>query len=122
MTLLGITIDNWLSFDDHISQLCNIASTQPNAIFRLKKYISQKELEVVLNSFLYSNFNYCLLVWHFSINKSIEKIENIKRCLRLFSNDYKSDCKTLLDKSGKESMEIRRIKTLSIEMLQAVNN
>ena len=122
MTLLGITIDNWLSFDDHISQLCNIASTQPNAIFRLKKYISQKELEVVLNSFLYSNFNYCLLVWHFSINKSIEKIENIKRCLRLFSNDYKSDCKTLLDKSGKESMEIRRIKTLSIEILQAVNN
>ena len=122
MTLLGITIDNWLSFDDHISQLCNIASTQPNAIFRLKKYISQKELEVVLNSFLYSNFNYCLLVWHFSINKSIEKIENIKRCLRLFSNDYKSDYKTLLDKSGKESMEIRRIKTLSIEILQAVNN
>ena len=123
MTLLGITIDNWLSFIDHISQLCNIASTQPNAIFRLKKYISQKELEVVLNSFIYSNFNYCLLVWHFSINKSIEKIENIhKRCLRLFFNDYKSDCKTLLDKSGKESMEIRRIKTLSIEILQAVNN
>ena len=123
MTLLGITIDNWLSFDDHISQLCNIASTQPNAIFRLKKYISQKELEVVLNSFIYSNFNDCLLVWHFSINKSIEKIENIhKRCLRLFFNDYKSDYKTLLDKSGKESMEIRRIKTLSIEILQAVNN
>ena len=62
-------------------------------------------------------------MWHFSTNKSIEKIENIhKRCLRLTLNDYKSDYKTLLDKSGKESMEIRRIKTLSIEILQAVNN
>ena len=120
MTLLGITIDNRLSFDDHISKLCNKASMQLNAIFRLKKYMSQKELEVVLNSFIYSNFNYCPLVWHFSNNKSIEKIENI-RCLRLTLNDYKSDYKTLLDKSGKESMKIRRIKTLPNEIFKTVN-
>ena len=75
---------------------------QLNAIFGLKKYMSQKELEVVLNSFIYSNFNYCPLVWHFRTNKSNEKIENIqKRCLRLTLNDYKSNYKTLLDKSGK---------------------
>ena len=120
VTLLGITIDSRLSFDDHISKLCNKASMQLNAIFRLKKYMSQKELEVVLNSFIYSNFNYCPLVWHFSNNKSIEKIENI-RCLRLTLNDYKSDYKTLLDKSGKESMKIRRIKTLAIEIFRTVN-
>ena len=47
---------------------------QLNAIFRLKEYMSEKELEFVLNSFIYSNFNYCLLVWHFSTNKSIEKL------------------------------------------------
>ena len=61
-------------------------------------------------------------MWHFSTNKSIEKIENIhKRCLRLTLNDYKSDYKTLLDKSGKESMKIRRIKTLAIEIFRTVN-
>ena len=42
VTLLGITIDNRLSFDDHISKLCNKASMQLNAIFGLKKYTSQK--------------------------------------------------------------------------------
>ena len=84
--------------------------------------MSQKELEVVLNRFIYSSFNYCPLVWHFSTNKSIEKIENIhKCCLRLTLNDYKSDYKTLLDKSGKESMKIRRIKTLAIEIFRTVN-
>ena len=94
MTLLGITIDNRLSFDDHISKLCNKASMQLNAIFRLKKYMSQKELEVVLKSFIYSNLNYCPLVWHISPNKSIEEIENIhKSCLRLTLNNYKSDLK-----------------------------
>ena len=122
VTLLGITIDNRLSFDDHISKLCNKASMQLNAIFRLKKYMSQKELEVVLNSSIYSNFNYCPLVWHFSTNKSIEKIENIhKRCLRLTLNDYKSDYKTLLDKNGKQSIKIRRIKKLAIETFKTVN-
>ena len=60
--LLGTTTDNRLPFDDHISKLCNKASIELNAIFRLKKHMSQKELEVVLNSFIYSNFNYCPLV------------------------------------------------------------
>ena len=122
MTLLGITIYNRLSFDDHISKLCSKAAMQLNAIFRLKKCMSQKELEVILNSFIYSNFNYCPLVWHFSTSKSIEKIENIhKRCLRLALSYLKSDYKTLLDKSGKESMKIRRIKTLVIEIFKTVN-
>ena len=40
VTALCITIDNRLSFDDHISELCNKASMQLNAVFRLKKYTS----------------------------------------------------------------------------------
>ena len=35
------------------------------------------------------------------------------RFLGLILNDYKSDYKTLLGKSGKESMKIRRIKMLA---------
>ena len=47
-------------------------------------------------------------MWHFSTNKSIKKIENIhERYLRLTLNDYKNDNKTLLDKSGKESMKMK---------------
>ena len=52
----------------------------------------------------------------------MRKIENIhKSCLRLTLNAYKSDYKTLLDKSGKESMKIGRIKTLAIEIFKNVN-
>ena len=61
VTLFGITIGNLLSCDVHISKLCNKASMQLNAIFRIKKYMSQKELEIVLNSFVFSEFNYCPL-------------------------------------------------------------
>ena len=48
VTLLGITIDNQLSFDDHISKLCNKASMQLNAIFRLKKHMSKKNWKLFL--------------------------------------------------------------------------
>ena len=34
--LLGITIDNKLHFNEHISKLCKSASAQLNAIFRLR--------------------------------------------------------------------------------------
>ena len=62
-------------------------------------------------------------MWHFSTNKYIEKIENLqKRCLRLtHSQWFKSDYKTLPDKSGKESMKIRRIKTPAIEIFKSAN-
>ena len=75
VTLLGITIDNRLSFDDHISKLCNKASMQLNAIFRLKKYMTQKELEVVFNSFIDSNFSYSPLLWHFNTKNLLKKLK-----------------------------------------------
>ena len=36
--LLGIEIDNRLSFEKHISTLCNKASNQLNAIGRIQKF------------------------------------------------------------------------------------
>ena len=60
--LLGIEIDDKLSFEQYISTLCNKASNQLNAIGRIQKFMSLKEKEVPLNSFVCSNFNYCPLV------------------------------------------------------------
>ena len=72
--LLGIEIDNKLSF----STLCNKASNQLNAIGRIQKFMGFKEKEVLVNSFVYSNFNYWPLVWHFCSSKSLYKIEKYK--------------------------------------------
>ena len=50
--LLGITIDSKLNFDSHISDLCNKVSMQLNALNRLRKYIGEKQMEILLNSFI----------------------------------------------------------------------
>ena len=60
--LLEIYIDNKLTFDDHIFTLYNKAPMQLNAIGPLNRYLGKKELEVIVNSFIYSNFIYCPLV------------------------------------------------------------
>ena len=38
--LLGVTVNNELKFDQHISRLCKSAECQLNALFRLKNYLN----------------------------------------------------------------------------------
>ena len=121
--LLGVEIDNKLSFEKHISTLCKKAGNQLNAISRIQKYMGFKEKEVLLNSFVYSNFNYCPLVWHFCSSKSLNKIEKIQeRALRILYNDYSSNYETILKQSSKSTMEVKRLRSLAIEIFKTIND
>ena len=61
--LLGITLDYRLDFDPHISNLCKKSATQLNVLKRLKVFISFKEKQILVQSFVSSNFKYCPLDW-----------------------------------------------------------
>ena len=89
------------------------ASNQLNAISRLHIHLGFKKKEVLDNSFVYANFNHCPLIWHFCSAKSVRKIEQIQtRALRILYNDFDSEYKTFRDKSGKCTMEVKRLRTL----------
>ena len=119
--LLGIHIDEKLNFDEHVSFLCKKASNQLNAICRLQKFIDNKSRKILLNSFVYSNFNYCPLIWHFCSCKSKSKIEKIQeRALRLLLNDYDSQYPILLNKANKPTMEVKRFRALVIEIFKTL--
>ena len=52
----------------------------------------------------------------------MNKIENIqKRTLRFVLNDYTSNYETLLNKSSKCTMEVRRLRVLALEVFRSVN-
>ena len=84
----------------------------------------------LLNSFVYSNFNYCPLVWHFRSAKSVKKIEKIQEwALRILYKDFSSDYEwfpvipvIVLNKSGKSTTEVNRLRTISLEVFKTVNN
>ena len=81
--LLGVNLDHQLNFDFHISDLCKKAATQLNVLKRLKPFLGFAEKKVLVQSFVFSNFKYCPLVWFFSSGRSIDKIEKIQeRALR----------------------------------------
>ena len=85
--------------------------------------MGKTEKVAIVNSFIYASFNYFSLVWHFSTCESIRKIEKIqKRYLRIVLDDYESDYDVLLRKSGKVTMEIKRLRVLAIGIFKTVNN
>ena len=121
--LLGIKIDNKLNFDLHINDLCRAASGQLNALFRLNHFLDFNAKKVLIQSFIYANFNYCPLIWHFSSSKSLLKIESIqKRALRFLYNDRESNYTALLVKAGKTTMNIHRLKVLCTEIYKSINS
>ena len=121
--ILGTDIANQLNFDNHVSTLCKKAGSQLNTIGRLRKYIGFPEKKALIEAFVYSNLNYCSLVWHFTSMRSTNKIESIqKRALRLLYNDYTSTYDSLLTKVNKPSMEIKCYQTLALEIFKTLND
>ena len=69
--------------DNHESTLCKKAGSQLNSTGRLRKYFGFSEIKALIEAFVFLNFNYCPLVWHFTSMTSTNKIESIqKRALR----------------------------------------
>ena len=65
--LLGVSIDEKLSFNMHISSSCKQASAQLNAIMRLGALLGFKEKKSPIESLVLYNNCYCPLFWHFVV-------------------------------------------------------
>ena len=63
--LLGVQIDSKLSFDNHVSKLCQKASNKLYALARISPYMDQRKLRTLMWAFITSQFQYCPLIWMF---------------------------------------------------------
>ena len=121
--MLGIQLDYKLNFEQHISELCRKAASQLNVLKRLKQFICFNERKILVQSFVYSNFDYCPLVWYFSSAKALQKIEKIQeRALRFLYNDHRTSYCDLLLKSERCTMHVSRLRVLCIEVFKTLNN
>ena len=121
--LLGLEIDGKLNFDKHITKLYQKSAGQLNALCRLKSFLNTNQRKILVNRFIYSSYNYCPPVWHFFSKKSMNKTERIQyRALQFIHNDYNFDYNTLLKKSDKCSMEVRRLGTVVLQIFVTLNN
>ena len=103
--MLCVRTDSKLNYNLHIGIICKSTSNQLNSLVQLKMYLFPEERFVLVNSFIYSNFHYCPLVWMFSSIRSLDKIENLQKDTLCFVfDDYTSSFELLLEKSGKPTM------------------
>ena len=89
--ILGITIDNKLSFKSHLKNICKKVYEKLNALARITKFTSPFERKTLLNTFIMSQFSYCSLIWMFTskgLNKKTNRIH--EKSIRLVLNDHQS--------------------------------
>ena len=120
--LLGLTIDDKLSFKEHIAIICKKAANQLNALKRLGTYINFETKEKLAKAFISSHFNYCPIVWHFCGKGDIHKIEKLhERVLRFVYNDYNNDYLDILQINGESTMYLQRIRKIASEVYKTIN-
>ena len=119
---MDVQIDDQLNFNLHISNICRSASNQLNALIRLKRFLAFEEKKK-RNSYFYSNFNYCPLVWIFSSAKSLNKFESLqKKAPHFLYDNYDSSYESLIKPARKSTMNVTRLRSLCIEIFKTLNN
>ena len=122
--LLGITLDNKFSCTKHVENICRKASKKLHALYRVCKYITQKQRRVIMKAFIESQFGYCPLVWIFHGNRTLNKTMNDiqERALKLVYNDYHSSFDQLLEKDGSYRIHHRNLQRLATEIYKFKHN
>lgn len=113
VTLLGINIDQKLSFDKHIKSLCKRASSYINIISRLTFYLNFDQTKSLMNAYFLSQFSYCPLVWMFCPRTSLNRVNSLhERSLRILYPLFDGSYQDLLKMSGEDSIHQRHLQTL----------
>ena len=60
--VLEATFDSKLTFDQHISDLCERADRKVNALARITPYMSLTKRRLLMNFFFRAQLNYCPLI------------------------------------------------------------
>ena len=77
--ILGVIIDNELNFQSHINSICKKANQKLNALFRISNNMMPSQRNILIDSYIKSQFNYCPLIWMFCNRSSMNKINQIRK-------------------------------------------
>ena len=120
--LLGVTIDNQLSFSTHLNSKIKKANSKLITIARYQHFLTFRQKKIALSSFVHCHFSYAPLVWMFhsrEINNRINRVH--KKALRILYNDNESSFEVLLKRDEGFTVHERNLQKLMTEMFKAKN-
>lgn len=120
--VLGITVDDRLSFKSHINNLCTKLSARIGLISRLRQFLPKKILNVIFKAIVQPNFDYGINIYGFTFQSHINKIQKLlNRAARVISSSDK-DIKVLYEELNWKSFIDRRKYFCSIFIYKCLNN
>ena len=120
--ILGITIDNKLSFKSHLKNICKKANQKLNTLARITNFSLLFQSKTLFNSFTKSQFSNCPLIWMYTskgLNKKRSRIQ--EKSLRLVLNDHQSTLDEVLDILNEKTIQQQCIDRLLIEVYKFLN-
>ena len=117
--LLGVIIDNKLTFEDHIRNLCKKVSNKLYALSRISHLLDHEKLRILMRAFIYSQFQYFPLTWMFysrKLNNSINTLQ--ERAPRITYRDQSSSFESLLKKDSSTTIHVKNLKVMLSEMFK----
>jgi hypothetical protein len=84
---LGVIINEKLTWDDHISLVCNKVSKHIGVLRRIKHKIPVTLLRSLYYTLIHPYFDYCNIIWAISSTVALDKLFRLqKRAIRLIAN------------------------------------
>ena len=78
VNILGITIDNELKFDEHITNIRIKANRKLTVLIRMmRKYLDFSKVRLLLKSFFEFCFKCCPVTWMFNSRKTNNRINKL---------------------------------------------
>ncbi len=79
---LGINLDSYLSYDDHISKLFSLCMRKLCQINRVKDSFDNETLKLVIETLVISKLLYCSTVWSNTSSNNINKLQSVQSYIR----------------------------------------
>jgi hypothetical protein len=85
--LLGVYLDEYLSFNDHVSKLCAKISKSLFCLNRIKNFVNVKALKTLYLAMVQSNISYCINVYGCANNSTLKPLVlKQKQAIRIISH------------------------------------
>jgi Reverse transcriptase (RNA-dependent DNA polymerase) len=78
---LGVTIDNKLTFNNHVSNVCKAAHYHVRALRHVRKYVSQEIATSIATSLVGARLDYCNAVYYGISRNNIDKLQRVQNAL-----------------------------------------
>ena len=118
--VLGVEVDQYLSWDENIDVIAKKLTSGIGAIRRMRHFVDKKTLISVHNAIVQPYFDYCSEVWD-TLSKRLQKLQNRSaRIISYMSNDTPSE--EALNALDWEPLEKQRFKNKAKHMFKIFNH